>query len=161
MFAFLRSLGLEPMEWRKGIAATQHGTPAVDAILDAQFRQAVAVVVLFTPDDDVTLKPEFRKHDDAPFESQTVGQARPNVLFEAGMAFGRNPRQTVMVQVGSVKHFSDLGGRHLTRLTNDAESRSELATKLRNAGCDVDESGTDWYKEGDFVIKKERARAKK
>jgi predicted nucleotide-binding protein len=161
MFSFLRSLGLEPMEWRKAIAATGQGTPPVDEIVDAAFRQAVAIVVLFTPDDDVILKPEFRKHDDAPYEAQVVGQARPNVLFEAGMAFGRHPRDTVMVQVGEVKHFSDIGGRHLTRLTNSIESRGELVTKLKNAGCDVDDSGSDWFREGNFQIKKVRADAKK
>lgn len=161
MFSFLRSLSLEPMEWQKGIAATGQGTPPVDQIVDALFRQAVAIVVLFTPDDDVILKAEFRKHDDAPYEAQMVGQARPNVLFEAGMAFARHPRETVMVQVGDVKHFSDIGGRHLTRLTNSAESRRELITKLKNAGCDVDDSGTDWLREGNFQIKKVRVRAEK
>jgi predicted nucleotide-binding protein len=161
MFSFLRSLSLEPMEWQKGIAATGQGTPPVDQIVDALFRQAVAIVVLFTPDDDVILKAEFRKHDDAPYEAQLVGQARPNVLFEAGMAFARHPRETVMVQVGEVKHFSDIGGRHLTRLTNSAESRRELVTKLKNAGCDVDDAGIDWLREGNFQIKKVRARAKK
>jgi len=149
------------MEWQKGIAATGQGTPPVDQIVDALFRQAVAIVVLFTPDDDVILKAEFRKHDDAPYEAQMVGQARPNVLFEAGMAFARHPRETVMVQVGDVKHFSDIGGRHLTRLTNSAESRRELITKLKNAGCDVDDSGTDWLREGNFQIKKVRVRAEK
>jgi hypothetical protein len=55
-----------------------------------------------------------------------------------------------------VKPFSDVGGRHVTRLGNDAESRSEFVTKLRNAGCAVDDSGTDWYSDGDFSVKKER-----
>jgi predicted nucleotide-binding protein len=161
MFRFLRALGLEPLEWRKAIALTDHGTPTVGDILDAAFKHAVAIVVLLTPDDDVTLKPEFRKSNDPPYESQIVGQARPNVLFEAGMAFGRDPRHTVMVQVGEVKHFSDVGGRHVTRLTNTAGSRGELVTKLKNADCIVDESGSDWFSEGSFVIKKERKRGKK
>jgi len=35
------------------------------------------------------------------------------VLFEAGLAMGRHPRKTVFVQVGKVKPFSDVGGRHM------------------------------------------------
>ena len=160
MFGFLRSLNLEPIEWRKAIAATGAGTPSVAEILDAAFEQAVAVVVLLSPDDDVILKKEFRKLSDPTYERRYVGQARANVLFEAGMAFGRYPNATVLVQVGDVKPFSDIGGRHVTRLGNDPESRSEFVTKLRNADCAVDDGGTDWYREGDFEIKEKTDGAK-
>ncbi len=157
LFSFLRSLDLEPLEWRKAIGATGKGTPTVPDILDAAFAEAVAIVVLLTPDDRVTLAPAYRKSNDPAYESRIVGQSRPNVLFEAGMAFGRNPNATVLVQIGVVKPFSDVGDRHVTRLGNDPESRSELVTKLRNAGCAVNESGTDWYTEGDFALTKEEA----
>jgi predicted nucleotide-binding protein len=123
----------------------------VSEIIDAAFKEAVAVVVLLTPDDQVKLDDQFHKASDPSYEKRVVGQARPNVLFEAGMAFGRDPNSTVLVQVGDVKPFSDVGGRHVTRLTNDVESRSELVTKLRNAGCFVDDGGTDWYSIGDFT----------
>jgi predicted nucleotide-binding protein len=151
LFSLLRSLGLEPLEWRKAIAAAGTGTPHVSEIIDAAFKEAVAVVVLLTPDDQVKLADQFQKPSDPSYEKRLVGQARPNVLFEAGMAFGRDPNSTVLVQVGDVKPFSDVGGRHVTRLTNDVESRSELVTKLRNAGCAVDDGGTDWYSIGDFT----------
>jgi predicted nucleotide-binding protein len=151
-FSFLRSLDLEPLEWRKAIQAAGKGTPTVGDIIEAAFKEAVAVVVLLTPDDEVKLADEFQKPGDAPYEKRVVRQARPNVLFEAGMAFGREPNSTVLVQVGEVKPFSDVGGRHVTRLTNDVESRSELVTKLRNAGCAVKDDGADWYSEGDFSI---------
>jgi predicted nucleotide-binding protein len=152
LFNLLRSLDLEPLEWRKAIAAAGTGTPTVGEIIDAAFKEAVAVVVLLTPDDQVKLGDEFHKASDPPYEKRMVGQARPNVLFEAGMAFGRDPNSTVLVQVGDVKPFSDVGGRHVTRLTNDVEARSELVTKLRNAGCAVDDGGTDWYSVGDFTV---------
>ena len=77
------------------------------------------------------------------------------------MAFSRNPNSTVLVQVGDVKPFSDVGGRHVTRLTNQAQSRREFVAKLRNAGCDVDDSGTDWLTEGDFRIAKEKSNGAK
>ncbi len=151
LFSLLRSLGLEPLEWRKAIEAAGTGTPTVAEIIDAAFKEAVAVVVLLTPDDQVKLGEEFQKASDPAYEKRMVGQARPNVLFEAGMAFGRDANSTVLVQVGDVKPFSDVGGRHVTRLTNEPESRSELVTKLRNAGCFVDDGGTDWYSVGDFA----------
>lgn len=151
MFSFLRSLGLDPLEWRKAIEATGQGSPSVPDILDAAFKQAVAVVVLLTPDDIAMLRTPFHKPSDPSYETRLVGQARPNVLFEAGMAFGREPNSTVLVQVGEVKPFSDVGGRHVAYLSNSAESRAELVTKLKNAGCAVDDSGSDWYSEGDFT----------
>jgi len=37
-------------------------------------------------------------------------------------------------------------------MTNDAAKRQELVTKLANAGCNVDPSGTDWLTAGDFDL---------
>ena len=150
LFSFLRSLRLEPIEWRQAIKLTRKPNPYVGEILDAAFREAAAVVVLLSPDDEAKLKAEFVKQNDASYEKQLTGQARANVLFEAGMAMGRNPDSTVLVQVGDIRPFSDIGGRHVVHLSNSAETRSEFATKLANAGCNVNISGTDWLSEGDF-----------
>jgi predicted nucleotide-binding protein len=124
----------------------------VGTILDTAFREAAAVVVLLTPDDEARLGKRFRKSSDPDHERRLTGQARANVLFEAGMAFGRNPDSTVLVQMGDVRPFSDVAGRHIVRLGNDHSSRQELATKLANAGCNVDTSGTDWLDEGDLAL---------
>ena len=80
-------------------------------------------------------------------------QARPNVLFEAGMAFGRNPDSTILVQVGKVKPFSDVGGRHVLHLNYSYDVRNEFVIKLRNAGCRVNTTGSDWTRAGDFRLK--------
>ena len=152
LFAFLRSVGLNPIEWRHAIKLTGKPSPFVAEILDAAFREAVAVVVLLTPDDDARLRAAFVRSSDPDYEKRLAGQARPNVLFEAGLAFGRNPDQTVLVQVGDVKPFSDIAGRHLVRLTNSTETRQEFVTKLANAGCNVQTDGTDWHTEGDFSL---------
>ena len=149
-FGFLRAVGLQPIEWRRAIELTRKPSPYVGEILDAAFREAVAVVVLLTPDDEAKLKDKFLKPHDPKFEKKLTGQARPNVLFEAGMAMGRNPDSVVLVQIGDMRPFSDIGGRHVVRLSNGAESRQELITKLANAGCNVDASGSDWLREGDF-----------
>ncbi len=67
------------------------------------------------------------------------------------MAFATHPERTLLVQIGSVKEFSDVGGRHVVHMTGDFAKRQELATKLSNAGCDVDTSGADWVTVGDFT----------
>ncbi len=149
-FRFLRAIGLNPIEWRKAIQLTGKASPYVAEILDAAFREAVAVVVLLTADDEAKLKRELQKPSDRGYEKKLTGQARPNVLFEAGMAFGRNPEATVLVQIGDVRPFSDIAGRHVAHLSNSPDSRNELVVKLANAGCNVETSGSDWLSEGNF-----------
>lgn len=152
LFQFLRTLGLQPIEWTQAIEMTGEPSPYVGTILDTAFREAEAVVVLLTPDDEARLKRKYRKQRDPAYEKRLSGQARPNVLFEAGMAFGTNPEKTVLVQLGDTRPFSDVAGRHLVHLSNHAASRQELAAKLENAGCKVDKTGTDWLTAGDFRV---------
>ncbi len=89
MFRFLQSLDLDPIEWNEAIASTGGGAPFIGEILDRAFEEAHAVIVLLTGDDMAYLRSEFANADDAPTEMTPTPQARPNVLFEAGMAFGR------------------------------------------------------------------------
>ena len=127
-------------------------SPYVGEILDTAFSKAQAVVVLFTPDDEAQLRKEFLRPSDPGYERKLTGQARPNVLFEAGLAFGTHPNQTVLVEVGKIRPFSDTAGRHVVHLNNSNEKRKELMIKLRSAGCDVDFESSDWETEGDFNI---------
>lgn len=152
LFRFLRALDLLPIEWSKALLETGKGAPSITEVLDALFARAAAVVVLMTPDELVTLSPHLRKATDAPYEKDTVGQARPNVFYEAGLAFALFRDSTVVVQVGKVKVPSDID-MHVTRLTNSRESRHELMTKLKAAGLDVDTDGSEWLSEGDFERK--------
>lgn len=150
IFDFLRALGLKPLEWDQAVALTGDGSPYVGQVLDAAFAQAQAVVVLLTPDEVTYLRLELASGPDDP-ETQPATQARPNVLFEAGMAFGHDAKHTVIVEVGSLRPFSDVVGRHSIRLGNDAKSRKALAQRLQTAECEVDTSGTDWLEAGDFT----------
>jgi hypothetical protein len=86
MFDYLRALGLEPAEWRKLVAETEKGAPYIGEILERAFERAAAVVVLFTPDDEAKLRDELLSDGDPDYERSPTPQARPNVLFEAGMA---------------------------------------------------------------------------
>ena len=90
MFGFLRSLDLNPMEWAQAVELTGKGAPYVGEVLDVAFTNAQAVVVLFTPDDLAKLRPELCSTTEADDELNLTPQARPNVIFEAGMAMARN-----------------------------------------------------------------------
>jgi len=150
MFDFLRSINLSPMEWSHAVQLTGEGSPYIGQVLDAALSNAAAIVVLMTPDEIAYLQPQYG-HSDSDPETKPAPQARPNVLFEAGMALGRDPRRTVLVEVGGVRPFSDVAGRHAIRLTNDVARRQELAARLETAGCEVDLKGTDWHTTGDFT----------
>jgi len=150
IFVFLRSIGLAPIEWSQAMSMTGEASPHIGRVLDIALDAAQAVVVLLTPDEFVALRPEYVSSDEDP-DVATGVQARPNVLFEAGMAMGRDASRTVLVQLGEHRAFSDIAGRHILRLTNSLEHRQSLAGKLANAGCSVDLSGTDWHRDGDFT----------
>lgn len=150
MFSFLRSLGLQPIEWSEAVQLTGETSPFIGSILDAAFDKAQAVVVLMTPDDVAYLHQRFVSDDDPPYEINPTPQARPNVLFEAGMAMGRYPDRTIIVELGSIRPFSDIGGRHVVRINNTSQRRQDLADRLSAARCDVNISGRDWHSAGDF-----------
>jgi predicted nucleotide-binding protein len=149
VFAFLRSIGLAPIEWHEALVAAGKASPYVGEVVDAALADAQAVVILFTPDEVVALRPEYADGDEDP-EVRPACQARPNVIFEAGLAIGRDPDRVVLVELGRLRQFSDVMGRHAVRLGNSVASRQEFAVRLRIAGCAVDLSGTDWHTSGDF-----------
>lgn len=143
VFDFLRNLGLHPIEWNEALAATRQGAPYFGDVLDQVLGTGAAVIVLQTPDDEVRLKPEHADGEDD-LELAVHGQARPNVIFEAGMAFARCPDITVLVEFGKVRPFTNIGGRYVVRLDNSPKMKHRLAERLRAIGCAVDTSGSDW-----------------
>ena len=151
LFAFLRSIGLEPLEWNEAVQATGKPSPYTGEILDVAFSRAHAILVLFTPDDEARLREPFWTDSDPPHETILTGQARPNVLFEAGMAMARDQDRTILVELGDLRPFSDIAGRHTIRLNNTSQLRQELAQRLQAAGCPIDLAGTDWHSAGDFA----------
>jgi predicted nucleotide-binding protein len=152
IFIFLRTIGLHPLEWSELVKATGKGSPYVGEILDRAFSEAQAVVVLMTPDDEGQLRQIFRKPDDPMHETELTPQARLNVVFEAGMAMGRNSQRTIIVELGGLRPFSDVVGRHVIKLDNTSQKRQELAQRLQTAGCTVNLNGTDWHTDGNFSL---------
>lgn len=108
MFTFLRSINLSPLEWTKAIQLTGQGSPYIGDVLDAAFSHAVAVVVLMTPDEVAYLRSEYADGETDP-QTKPAAQARPNVLFEAGMALGGTWYRTVLVEIGEVVDSVMLG----------------------------------------------------
>ena len=127
--------------------AKRGANPNVETVIDACMAKVQAVVVLFTPDEEVVLTKRLRTARD---KGQIELQPRPNVIFEAGLALGRHPEKTLLIEIGEVRGFSDIAGRHMARLTNDVESRNDIINRLRMLKCDVELSGTDWMTEGEF-----------
>ena len=155
-FSFLRALGLQPIEWSEALKLTGKATPYTGEAIESAFKNAQAVIVLLSPDDEVRLSPELWKDKEDENEKEIRIQARPNVLFEAGMAFGTHHDRTLLVEVGQVKAFSDVAGRHVVRLSNSSDRRNEIAERLRTAGCDVSTSGDDWLTTGNFSVIREK-----
>ncbi len=151
-FALLRTFDLEPIEWSEAIRETRKASPYIGEILDTAFSMAQAVMVILSPDDEVRLAPALHGEHESALETNIHHQPRPNVLFEAGMAFGRQPDRTILVEVGSVKPFSDVAGRHVVRLDNSKERRLELGDRLRVAGCPVRLDNPKSLSVGDFEL---------
>lgn len=154
IFQFLRAIGVEPIEWGEAKVKTKKASPFVGEILEVAFSYAQAVVVLLTGDDLAKLRDEFQSSDDEQYETQLTPQARPNVLFEAGMAMGYCPERTILVQIGKIRPFSDIAGRHVIKFDGGPEKRKELIDVLATAGVLVDIAGKkDWLTVGDFTLK--------
>jgi predicted nucleotide-binding protein len=151
IFDFLRCIGLQPMEWGEIVHLVDTPNPSIMEILDMAFGEAQAVLVVLSPDDLAYLRPELQNVNDLASEKEPTGQARPNVLFELGMALASGTNRTVVVQVGDIRPFSDVAGKHILRLTNDAGDRTELTDRLKTAGCLIDLAGKrDYFSAGDF-----------
>jgi predicted nucleotide-binding protein len=147
---FLRSLHVDVIEWNKALALTKKGSPYIGEVIDAGFDHAQAIVVLLTPDDEAKLRDDLYVRNDPKFEKKLTGQPRQNVLFEAGMAFGKYKDTTILVQIGRIRTMSDVSGLHIVHLTGSAASRRQLIGKLKTTGVTVDDNGEDWLTDGDF-----------
>lgn len=159
MFALLRALGLNPLEWGAAIRMTGKGSPYIGDVLDVAFHRAAAVVVLLTGDDEARLLKKYCTEKEPTYEKVLTPQPRPNVLFEAGLAFGRKPDRTILVQFGEVRPFTDVAGRHVLRFTGSVDDRNELANRLETAGCVVRRDGKDWLTVGSFRSAFDEAKA--
>ncbi|MGC5011988.1 TIR domain-containing protein [Streptosporangium sp. DT93] len=141
IFDLLRRMGLHPLEWESIVRDTGSGSPYLGDVVRHAFTMVQAVVVLLTPDDIVRLHPSLHENQ---FDREMQCQARPNVLFEAGMAFGISPERTVLVQLGQLRPFSDTGGRNYIAFDGSIESVLKLRQRLETTGCVMNDTGVDF-----------------
>jgi predicted nucleotide-binding protein len=133
---FVRSLGLTPIDFEQ--LAADSGAAFIGEIVRNGLAQAQGIIALFTADEIAHLRPDYHEPHDGQ-EDKERWQSRPNVLFEAGMAYGSAPERTILAVLGGqTKLFSDVRGMHLTYLSNKTDARKRLRQKLIGAKCDVD-----------------------
>jgi len=150
MYAFLGALDLLPITKEDAVNWTGEASPFADRIIDAAFKHAQAVVVLFTGDDRARLRSKLRKRKAEAHEKTFWFQPRQDQIFEAGYAFGRSPERTILVQVGHVQLFSDIDGRYIPNFTGKENERRDLINRLKSAGCIVNDNGDAWRSAGNF-----------
>jgi predicted nucleotide-binding protein len=163
MYELLGALGLKPQEWGHAIRAARGkgGNPYVNDAVTKVMEQAQAIVVMLSPDDEAKLKEQLVSTHERSTEGKLRGQARPNVIFETGIAIGTHHKKTVMVQVGQVKAFTDIGGMHVPQLSNDEKTRHEFANRLVDLGCKIDRAGDHWLRAGNFTPTPPKVRRRK
>jgi predicted nucleotide-binding protein len=147
---FLGSLEIKILEWNKAESLTGKPSPYIGEVIDAGFRHAQAIVVLFTPDDEAKLRDKFISRREQAIERRLTGQPRQNVIFEAGMAFSKYPANTILVKVGNLRPMSDVAGLHILNLADSGASRKSFVNKLKIAGVVLNDDGDDWLSAGEF-----------
>jgi predicted nucleotide-binding protein len=134
MIDLLESFDLRVIHWRDAAVAAGSGTPYTGNIVRAGLEMADGVVVLLTPDDVGYVRREFLQPNDGQDESNATGQARQNVIFEAGMAMALNKDAVVLVEVGHIRRMTDTEGLNVVRLNDDVERRKISEPAFRAPG---------------------------
>ncbi|MBK6543487.1 MAG: nucleotide-binding protein [Flavobacteriales bacterium] len=128
---YVKCLGLANIPFER--VAAELGTSAfvADIVLKG-ISQADVVLALFTPDEQAVLYgPDGKYHGHE--EGNSRWQARPNVLFEAGVAYGTKKDKTILLTLGvDVKLFSDVSGVYVINLATDA-AKTVLKEKIETA----------------------------
>lgn len=151
MIEFLHALGLEVISWTDATNEARHRVnrqPYTLEIVTAGLKVAGGVVVLFTPDDLVRLDPRVSPSR----ETDLAGQARPNVILEAGMVLGMAEEKALFVRIGDQRPISDIDGINFVNIGNSTEQRADLARRLgpNGLGLAVTDKFERWIATGNF-----------
>lgn len=150
MFAFLKSLNLQPITKEAAVKLTGEASPFADRIVDAAFKHVQAIIVLFTGDDRARQRAGLHKGNENVRGKKFWYQPSQDQIFEAGYAFGRSPERTILIQVGNIQLFSDIDGRYIPNFTGKEHERRDLIDRLKNAGCVVNDLDDAWRSAGNF-----------
>jgi predicted nucleotide-binding protein len=144
LWGFLQAIDLHPLDWEEVVRRTGKPSPYMGEVLAQAFEHNQAAIVLLTPDDGASLHTSLRGLAEPSYETTVTGQARPNVLLEAGMALGLQRDRTVVIEIGQLRPVSDMAGLNVIRFNGTVESLHKIAQRLEGAGCAVNTKGTDW-----------------
>jgi hypothetical protein len=140
---FLHALNLEEIVFDE-VANTLGPSPFVADIVLRGIKEADAVIALFTPDEQAAL---YDPTTGRPLETNAGGsrwQARPNVIFEAGIAYGRGLIEPILVVLGAdVSLFSDIGGKHFVNLGR-SDGKRNLFNRLNTILGPITPRISDW-----------------
>lgn len=149
LFDFLRSLGLQPIEWSEALRSTKIGSPSILEVVSSGMDFPQVIIVLLTPDDKGGTKTRYQWNDPVD-ERMFAGQPRLNVVFEAGRALAILPKDTIFVRRGRIRRFTDIDGLSMYTLGPNVQWRAELRQCLIDHDCEVNQSSTSWLQAGDF-----------
>lgn len=126
------------------------GSPTIMQVIRKGLEESRAIIALITPDELAVLRPELhREHDNG--SDRQRWQARPNVLFEAGMAFAlAGEERTLILVAGCAELFSDVIGFQCHRIPQNAIDRELLKKTLITMGCRIRDT-PHHHGEGNFV----------
>ncbi|EXG81175.1 CATRA conflict system CASPASE/TPR repeat-associated protein [Cryptosporangium arvum] len=144
LWSFLQAIDLHPLDWEDVVRRTGSAAPYMGEVLEQAFRDNQAAIVLLTPDDGAYLHPDLQGAHEPHHERVATGQARPNVLLEAGMALALQRERTIVVEIGALRPVSDMGGLNVIKFDGTVRSLQKIAGRLAGAGCAVNTGGTDW-----------------
>src|SRR5216684_6230176 len=131
-------MNLRVVEWTHAVLRTGVPNPYTGDVVATGLRMADAAIVIITPDDVVKLRSDLLYEDDGEIERTIHGQARPNVIYEAGYADALGRNRTLIIEIGKSKPFSDIAGRNTLRYDGSPAKRNALAQRLRIAGLEPD-----------------------
>ena len=145
IFKLLQRLNVHAVAFDELIARSGSSSPSIRELIRLAFTQAQAVLVLFTGDDLASLRPDLHGNSEGSGERTPSPQPRPHILFEAGVAVALQHERTIIVEVPPLRGLLNLDGVQVVRFTTgSAEERTQLAGRLRAAGCELDTSGNHW-----------------
>jgi hypothetical protein len=119
----LRTVGADWLSF-EDVAISLPGSPYIADVVLEGIRRAKAVVALFTPDEHAVRHQPATPRYLGDQRSGSRWQARPNVMFEAGIAQGIARERMLVVTIGKdVELFPDVGGVHFVRLDEEGGKR--------------------------------------
>src|SRR5581483_424937 len=163
MYHFLEALGLQPITKETVVQWTGSLAPYTDQMIDEAFKRAQVIIVLFTGDDFARLRPQLQRKNDPRYEKELTPQPRQDQIFEAGYAFGRSPKRTILLQIGKfIRQFSDIDERYIADFSWKDNDLKNLVIRLKSAECAIKLDKQYWelaglspelYREIDLLMK--------